>query len=244
MVSFYTRERGLVEAVARGIGKPGSSLSAAVEPFTLSKLFFAEGRNVDYLTQCRVIEAFYELRRDMTRYAHASCACELVLRTTEPSQVVAGLFTLLESYLRALASGDADPQVLSWSFQLSYLRLSGLAPVLDRCVECGEELGAGAYSAGKGGLLCASCAPEGEAGLPLSAGSVKYLENLAEFDPDHLRRLRLTGQARHDLQAVLRSHIRYHLDLSLKSEAFLRRLRRSDDRHPTSDQRPTPNDVG
>lgn len=235
MVTFYTRERGLVEAVARGIGKPGSTLSAAVEPFTLSKLFFAEGRNVDYLTQCRVIEAFYDLRRDMTRYAYASCACELVLRTTEPAQVVPGLFALLASYLRALESGEADPQVLSWSFQLAYLRLSGLAPVLDRCVECGKELGAGAYSAGKGGLLCASCAPEGEPGLPLSAGSVKYLENLAEFDPDHIRRLRLTDHARHDLQAVLRSHIRYHLDLSLKSEAFLRRLRASDHGHRTSD---------
>ncbi len=235
MVTFYTRERGLVEAVARGIGKPGSTLSAAVEPFTLSKLFFAEGRNVDYLTQCRVIEAFYELRRDMTRYAYAASACELVLRTTEASQVVPGLFALLESYLHALESGDADAQVLSWSFQLSYLRLSGLAPVLDRCVECGKQLRAGAYSAGKGGLLCTDCAPEGEPGLPLSAGSVKYLESLMEFNPDHIRHLRLTDQARHDLQAVLRSHIRYHLDLSLKSEAFIRRLRRSDDRHPTSD---------
>jgi len=61
MVTFYTRERGRVEAAAQGIGKPGSTLSAAVEPFTLSTLFLVEGRGADRLTQCRVIEPFYEL---------------------------------------------------------------------------------------------------------------------------------------------------------------------------------------
>lgn len=223
MVSFYTRERGLVEAVARGIGKPGSSLSAAVEPFTLSKLFFAEGRSVDYLTQCRVIEPFYDLRRDMDRYAYASAACELVLRTTEPSQVVPGLFDMLERYLRALVSSDA-PEGLTWSFQLAYLRLSGLAPVLDRCVECERELREGTYSAGRGGLLCPACAPPGEEGLTLSAGTVRFLGDLAALDPDRVARLRLTRQARRDIKALLRNHIRYHLDLSLKSEAFLRKL--------------------
>jgi len=244
MVTFYTRERGLVEAVARGIGKPGSTLSAAVEPFTLAKLFFAQGRNVDHLTQCRVIEPFYALRQDMARYAHASCACELVLRTTEPTQAVVGLFDLLERYLRALAEGDADPQVLSWSFQLAYLRLSGLAPVLGRCVECGKGIAAGLYSAGKGGLLCADCAPHDEQGLRLSAGSVKFLENLARFDPDQLRRLRLTERARGDLSALLRSHIRYHLDLSLKSEAFLRRLHASDPEKQEPGLPPAPGDGG
>lgn len=218
-----------MEAVARGIGKPGSTLSAAVEPFTLSKLFFAEGRSVDYLTQCRVLESFYDLRRDTRRYAYASCGCELVSRTTEPGQVLPGLFDMLERYLRALVSGD-DLQLLSWGFQLAYLRLSGLGPVLDRCVECGEEIREGVYSAGRGGLLCAKCAPQDQTGLVLSAGSVKFLENLAEFNPDHIRRLRLTDRARRDIRALLRSHIRYHLDLSLKSESFLERLRTSDER--------------
>lgn len=243
MVSVYTRERGLVEAVARGIGKPGSSLSAAVEPFTLSKLFFAEGRGVDRLTQCRVLESFYDLRRDMRRFAYASCGCELVLRTTEPSQVTPGLFEMLEGYLRAMVDSD-DPELLSCSFQLAYLRLSGLAPVLDRCVECGKEIRKGVYSAGQGGLLCEGCAAGAEVGRKLSAGTVRFLEDLAEFDLDRIRRLRLTERARRDIRAILHSHIRYHLDLSLKSEGFLKGLRTPDTRHRTSDQRRTANGSG
>ena len=224
MVTFYTRERGLVEAAARGIGKPGSSLAPAVEPFTLSRLFFAEGRGADRLTQARVIEPFYPLRTDMLRYAYASAACELVLRTTEPDQVVPGLFDMLVTCLREMTT-TASPQVLSWAFQLAYLQGSGLGPVLERCVECGCELTEGLYSANRGGLLCAECAAGIEGGLPVSAGTVRSLEAISRFEVGRLGRLRMTEQVRREIGALLSSHIRYHLDLSLKSESFLRRLR-------------------
>ncbi|MFO8081999.1 MAG: DNA repair protein RecO, partial [Armatimonadota bacterium] len=102
MVNFYTRERGLVTAVAQGIGKPGSSLAPVVELFTHSKLHFAQGKGADRLTQARVIEPFYALRRDMTRYGYGAVACELIVRTTETGQIVPGLFEMLIGYLRAM----------------------------------------------------------------------------------------------------------------------------------------------
>lgn len=223
MVTFYTRERGLVEAAAQGIGKPGGSLAPAVEPFTLSKLFFAEGRGADRLTQARVIEPFYPLRTDMLRYACASAACELILRTTEPDQTVPGLFDMLVTYLHEMTTSPS-PQVLSWAFQLAYLRVSGLGPVLERCVECGCEVRAGRYSAARGGLVCPECAAGIEGGLPIGAGTLRSLEAIARFEVGRLGRLRLSEQVRREVEALLRSHIRYHLDLSLKSETFLRKL--------------------
>ncbi len=227
MVTFYTDERGRVEAAASGIGKPGSSLSAAVEPFALSRLHFAEGRGADRLTQCRVIESFYELRRDLPKFAHASAACELVLRTTETDQIIPGLFEMLVSYLREMTVSDS-PQVLSWAFQLAYLDMSGLGPVLDRCVECGCALSAGVYSAARGGLVCERCAGGMEDGLPLSAGTVQSVAAISTFHVKRLARLRLTERTRREVEALLRSHIRYHLDLTLKSEAFLRKLPREE----------------
>lgn len=223
MVSFYTRERGLVEAAAQGIGKPGSSLAPAVELFTLSRLHFAEGRGADRLTQARVLEPFYALRTDLLRYACAACACELVLRTTEPGQLLPGLFDMLVAYLHAMTT-TSSPRVLSWAFQLAYLRLSGLGPVLDRCVHCGAPVSGGWYSAPQGGLLCAQCAPGFEGGLVVSPGTVRSLEAMSRFRIDQLERLRLTHQVRGEVEALLSQHLRYHLDLSLRSEEFLRKV--------------------
>ncbi len=222
MVTFYTRERGTVEAVAQGVGKPGSSLAAAVEPFAMSTLFLVEGRGADRLTQARVIESFYDLRRNMTRYAYAAAACELVLRTTEAGQVVPGLFEMLERYLRAMQTSD-DPRLLSWAFELAWLEMSGLGPVIERCVACDAETLGGVYLASEGGVVCADCAPPG-GGLAVSPGAARGLAALRTFDLDRLGRLRLPESICHVIERLLSDHIRYHLDLSLKAGRFLESL--------------------
>ncbi len=223
MVSFYTRERGLVEAAARGIGKPGSSLAPAVELFTLSKLFFAEGKGADRLTQARVIEPFYPLRRDMARYGYAAVACELIMRTTEAGQVVPGLFETLVDYLETMEV-TANPRVLSWAFELAYLQMSGLGPVLDRCPVCGAETTGGVYVDSHGGIVCHDCAPPVGSAPAISPGTARTLQAMRSFDLDHLERLRVRDTTREQVRRLIRDHIHYHLEVDLKSEKFVESL--------------------
>ena len=72
IAAFFTLERGKVEATVSGVGKPGSKLAPAVEPLTLSRLYFAEGRSLDRLTQCEVVDSFYDLRKELMRLAWAA----------------------------------------------------------------------------------------------------------------------------------------------------------------------------
>ncbi|MFO8079945.1 MAG: DNA repair protein RecO [Armatimonadota bacterium] len=225
MVNFYTRERGLVTAVAQGIGKPGSSLAPVVEPFTYSKLHFAETKGADRLTQARVIEPFYSLRRNMSRFGFAAVACELIARTIETGQEVPGLFEMLIAYLHAMERTDS-PRVLSWAFELAYLEMSGIAPVIDRCPACGSETLGGAYDPAHGGTLCAECAPDAGRVVEISPGAARTIEAMMQFDPAALERLRLTEATRHQVQRLIRDHIRYHLDLNLKSEQFVESIGR------------------
>lgn len=225
MVNFYTRERGLVTAAAQGIGKPGSSLAPVVELFTHSKLHFAQGKGADRLTQARVIEPFYALRRDMTRYGYAAVACELIVRTTETGQEVPGLFEMLIGYLHAMEATES-PRVLSWAFELAYLELSGIAPVIDRCPSCGKATLGGAYVPAQGGTLCDDCAPEAERVVEISPGAARTIQAMRQFDLAALERLRLTETTRWQVKRLLRDHIRFHLDLNLKSEQFVEGLGR------------------
>ncbi len=78
IATFFTRERGKVEAVAKGVGKPGSSLAAVVEPLALSRLFFAEGRNLDRLTQAQVVNSGPG-RQLVLRLTHRYAALRLCL---------------------------------------------------------------------------------------------------------------------------------------------------------------------
>ncbi|MFW5866355.1 MAG: DNA repair protein RecO, partial [Armatimonadota bacterium] len=193
--------------------------------FTHSKLHLAETRGADRLTQARVIEPFYPLRRDMERYGFGAVACELIVRTMETGQQVPGLFEMLLAYLHAMLDTDS-PRVLSWAFELAYLELSGIAPVIDRCPSCGAETLGGAYAPAEGGALCPDCAPDSGAVIEISPGAARTIQMMRRFDLPSLERLRISDPIRRQIQRLIRDHIRYHLDLNLKSEQFIENLGR------------------
>jgi DNA repair protein RecO (recombination protein O) len=221
VVTFYTRERGKVEAVAAGIGKPGSTLAGAVEPFTLARLFLATGKDLDRLTQAQALEAFPQITASLETYGYASWIAELTARATEPGQAAPDLFDFLLASLRALAAGVEAPLVAA-SYALALLELLGVAPVLGECAACGRPLeGAVGYRAEAGGLLCGECR---NGALPVSGGARGLLHGLRRVPPERLGALKVRPEEAREVLGLLRRHLAYHLGLTLRSEEFLRQL--------------------
>ncbi len=225
---FFSRERGKVEAVARGVGKPGSKLASLVEPLTLSKLSLAKGRELDHLTEGEVVNPFYGLRSDMRRFGYASYIAELTARATEPGLPMPRLFDALQASLEALED-EATPEIITWGFALQLLEQLGVGPVLEQCANCGRSLtGQLCYSPSVGGLICADCRP-GESGvLDISGMTAGLLRCMATFPIDRLARLSCPPTSREEISQLVRRHIEYHLDFTSKSERFLREIEASD----------------
>jgi DNA repair protein RecO (recombination protein O) len=226
VATFLTAERGKVEASARGVGKPGSKLAAAVEPFTVSKLLLAQGRNLDTLSQAEVIEAYLPLRHDLRGFAHASVLLELTELLTEPGEPVPGLFEDLLAALGAIVAGD-DADLISLAFTLRLLHAQGTAPELQSCLECGAALqGEGGYAPAQGGLVCRQCSPQSQGRLTVSGQALGALRSLLTLPLSHLRRLNLTPAVRREMSQVVRAHVDYHVGGQLKSRKFLDKLSR------------------
>lgn len=225
LASFYTRERGKVEATVSGVGKPGSKLAPAVEPLVLSRLYFVEGRNMDRLTQCEVVESFYELRQDLQRLSLAAYAGELVARTTEPGHPEPELFDALVHTLSALTVSE-QPELVTWAFTLRYLCLHGIGPGLHECAICGaSESRAWRYVDQLGGLLCDAC--NGPQGLPMMPQVRAALRSLMQLPPERVDRLRLNPGMQEQIRQLLRRHIRYHVGVELRSEQFMEKMARA-----------------
>lgn len=226
VATFFTRERGKVEAAASGIGKPGSKLAAAVEPFTVSRLMFAEGKNMDRLSQAEVVEAFYVLRQDLERLAYGSYLLELTDLTTEPHEPLPELFDDLLAGLQAIAEGG-DADLISLAFTLRLLAAHGTAPELSVCLECGEALaGEVGYAPMHGGFVCRRCSPGTGGRLTVSGAALGALRGLLTLPPERLGRLVLKAEVRRELSQVVRSHTDYHVGEQMKSRKFLDKLRR------------------
>lgn len=226
VATFFTRERGKVEAAASGIGKPGSKLAAAVEPFTVSRLMFAEGRNMDRLSQAEVVEAFYALRQDLERLAYASYLLELIDLTTEPQEPLPQVFDDLLAALQAIAAGG-DADLIALAFTLRLLAAQGTAPELQVCLECGQPLaGAVGYAPVQGGFVCQHCSPGSGGRMAVSGAALGALRGLLTLPLERLGRLVLKAEVRRELSQVVRAHTDYHVGEQMKSRKFLDKLRR------------------
>jgi recombinational DNA repair protein (RecF pathway) len=122
------------------------------------------------------------VRRDVTRFAGASCLAELVLSHAhqEPHSEV---FSALEAGLDRLAL--VDPAELMGAILASLWGLTeafGFAPQLDPCVLCATSLGkdeVGRFDFAAGGVRCPSCA-EGAAGPRIGPIARRQLRELLE----------------------------------------------------------------
>jgi len=71
IVTFYSRDVGKIRAVARGVRRTTSRSAGHLEPFTLSDVMFAVGRELDVISQADTLEAFRTIREDLVLTTHA-----------------------------------------------------------------------------------------------------------------------------------------------------------------------------
>src|SRR2546426_734813 len=70
VITFFTREHGLVRAVTKGVKKGNSRWSGRLDTLFCNQLTLAKGRNLDVVVQADTLYAFPRLRRDLDRLAH------------------------------------------------------------------------------------------------------------------------------------------------------------------------------
>ncbi len=227
VVIFFTRERGRVDAVARGVGKPGSSLAGAVELFAHSRVTLAEGRQLDKLTQARVLEAFEGLRADPVAYGYAGYLAELVARATQPGQALPRIFDALRAAFALLEAG-ADAVQVAVSCALVVLDELGEAPELSRCVRCDAAEGGGWYLPSDGGLVCPACRRAGEeaagGAVAVTPAVAALTGTLRRAGPAILGRVQAPPGDWKALWRIVRLHVRHFMDLQMASEEYLAQM--------------------
>ena len=186
IVVFYSRERGLVRAVAKGARQPKSRFAGALEPLTRVSLvvYFKEGRELQLLSAADPIESYAAGGADLERLAHAQAAVEFVDRLVWGEEEEGAFYDLLTASLGQIARCPAAAlPAVTIAFQVQAAGLLGYRPALDVCAGCGGDPGASRHFApARGGRVCARCAAQEAMGITLSAEALADLRRLAVAD--------------------------------------------------------------
>ena len=179
ILHHYTRDRGRIGAIAKGVRKTKSRFGARLEPLSHVELVLHEGSGeLQTVTGVDLIASHHETRENRYPLAAGLIGAEAMLRLFGEPEANARAFEALARFLDLLdavaaPAGEARPELdpLALSFQLKLLWLSGYLPHVIACVECGAGELVG-FSARAGGAVCRehtagafSVSPEGLAGI-------------------------------------------------------------------------------
>jgi len=229
ILTIYTRERGKLRVIAKGVRKVHSRKGGHLEPFTHVSLQLAEGRNWPLVSQAEAQHIYDDLKKDLETLGYASYAVELVERFTFEEEENAPIFNLLKNTLTRLNRGDPASLVIRY-YEIRLLDQLGFRPELNNCVVSGEKIQPENqyFSAALGGVVSPGSGKDLAGAVPVSVRALKYLRHFQRSSYTEATRAVIAPEIQQELEVLMQYYLTYLLERGLNTPSFLRRVRRAD----------------
>lgn len=221
ILTLFTKERGRVDALARGCRKPKSQLLPCSELFFCGEFIVFKNRDRYIVNSCSPIETFYPIRNDVNRLSAASYISARTLEGVRPDAPNLELYSLLYHCLSFLAYSQQHHADIAICFLAKYLKNCGYQPTITACASCGSDLrksGDLGFSPQAGGALCANCRGYSPS---ISTLSLEALRRILLLDGAELNRARLPEQARGELMRCLHEYACHTAEKCLPAPMFV-----------------------
>ncbi len=224
ILDLYTRDAGLVSAIAKGIRRTRSRFGARLEPLSCVDFLAFHGRTLDTVTQAEVLRSFHRVREDLPRFEVAAGMVSSVRALSGGDEADRRVFNLIYNGLDALEGRDSDFDTVEAAFGLKLSTLAGYAPQLDVCLGCGVALDEASeplhFASNLGGILCAECRTATADAFPIPPGTLHQLRALIEAP---IRESPAGNGSGNAVLRVVRAHILAHAPGSLHRSVQPRR---------------------
>jgi DNA repair protein RecO (recombination protein O) len=211
ILDLYTRDAGLVSAIAKGIRRTKSRFGARLEPLSCVDFVAYNGRTLDTITQADTLRSFHGIRENLARFEAAAGIVSSVRALSGGDEADRRVFNLLYNALDALESRDSDFEAVEAALGLKLSVLAGYAPQLDCCANCEVDLDRAPeplhFTPDLGGVLCAECRSSTADAFPMAPGT---LERLTETIEHPIRDAPPGDDLRESVLRVVRAHVFAH----------------------------------
>ncbi len=224
ILTFFTRDFGKLKGIAKGARRSKKRFQNVLSLFSHLRLIFfdREGMGLVRVESGDILHTFPRIREDLKRFYYGNYYLELVNEMAGEREVNAAAFDLLLSFLIDIDSTAPEEERLRM-FEIRMLSLFGYRPHLTRCGLCKrgweemKESHSVFFSLERGTMICDRCSKSGERLIPLSLGTVRLIDQVAQVELDKLRRLKFTSQALSESGELLPPFITHQLGKELKS---------------------------
>ena len=138
-VVILTRELGKITAFARGARRMKSPLMAVSNPFVFGEFQVYEGRDSYTLSGANIKEYFLDLAQMQPGVYYGFYFLELAEYFGQEGNDETQMLNLLYVTMNAIRRGKQDLRLIRCIFELRTITISGEAPQMFSCMECGTK---------------------------------------------------------------------------------------------------------
>lgn len=204
--TVYTKEKGKIRVLGKGVRKPNAKLAGSLETITRGEIFVAKNRGMGKITGVIVTDNFGHIKEDLALLTNVFYVFRIISQIISEEEADEEVFSLLENYLGTLdALGDktALAEILTVGLLFKIMDRLGYCLEVNRCVHCEKKLvlEKNYLSIPRGGMLCASCCGQEIKKIAVSNELIKliriFLKNKLEnavkvqIDPRDLQKLKI-----------------------------------------------------
>lgn len=225
LVTFFTRAEGKLKGVAKAAKRSKKRFGGALEPLTLVRAYYedkGERHELTRLDACDIILSPLATEVDYPRAVALGYVGEVLDQLMPDREAHDDVFRLTVAVLHHLRAG-AIWMPLTY-FDLWVVKLMGIMPEIEQCIECGAPLEGRAafFHPLSDGLMCAGhrrlASPE------MSVDSRTISQRMYRAPIDNFDGQPWPKQRAADLRRFLAQRMERHLERKLTTAAMLDRL--------------------
>lgn len=220
ILNILTKEYGIIGAIAKGSRSLKSDLRTTTEKLTYGHFhIYYKPNKLSVLTAVDVINNFKVLKKDIEKISYSFFLLELTKQVATQNND-SDIYEILKATLIKINEG-LDPQILTNILELKYLKYLGIAPILDKCVNCGTQKEIATLSIIKGGYLCKKCL-KNEA--IINEQTIKMIRILYYVEINRIAKLDVNAQIKKEINQLIDEYYDTYAGLYLKSKDFLKQI--------------------
>ena len=201
VVSIYSLENGMLQAVFRGVRGEKAKMKASKNLFTFADFFVETTKGGNIITQVDVIETFYPLSQNLDKYYEACSIVDVVKKLgTEESDPA--FFLEVIKALKTLCFDEVKKNYSLCKFLIDVFDGAGYVLDVEKCSSCGSKItGKKFINYDIGEIVCGNCRTY--TSEELSGGVVSAIKILKNTEYEKLSTMNFSGNTQKDLLEVL-----------------------------------------
>jgi len=192
ILTLFSRDRGKIEAIAKGSRRPGSRFSYFSDIGSIGQFYLYESKSIPIITDYKPVFSPEGARGEFKRTEKLSFAFKLVDKLFEQGQPHDRTYSILREVVQNISSGES--QLVFLAFLINVIGDLGLKPELYKCIVCSERVDdkEELIFDSSGGICHAKCAA-GES-QKISSDEIKLLRLLFDAPYNQISKARVDSK--------------------------------------------------